>query len=127
MSSATIACPTCHALVSVPSSLAGKSALCPKCKTVIAGCPQPLPTEPMPPAAATKLPRARPVEPPPVQDRPTKKAELEDAYNRYRQSCGVVAQAEASRDCRAAVQAAEATLPLVHAAVTFQRRFLKAD
>jgi hypothetical protein len=55
------------------------------------------------------------------------KSELEDIYNRYRESIGRVARAEADRDYRNAVQFAEASLPLVHPAVTYQRRFLKSD
>jgi hypothetical protein len=56
-----------------------------------------------------------------------KKVELEGLYNCYCQWCESVARAEAARDFRAAVQQAEASLPLVHSAVTFQRRFLKLD
>lgn len=55
------------------------------------------------------------------------KAELETLYNRYRQACVTVVQAETDRDYHAVVREAEASLPLVHPAVTFRRRFLKAD
>ncbi len=56
-----------------------------------------------------------------------KKAELEDAYTRYRAACVTVARAEAAHTPHDAVRAAEASLPLVHSAVTYRRRFLKAE
>jgi hypothetical protein len=56
-----------------------------------------------------------------------KKVELEDDYKKYQQMCEQIAQSEAERDFGKAIQQAEATLPVAHSAVTFQRRFLKAE
>ena len=56
-----------------------------------------------------------------------KKAELEETYERYRRACLGVARAEADRALSDAVLEAAAALHLVHPAVTYQRRFLKAD
>jgi hypothetical protein len=56
-----------------------------------------------------------------------KKAELEQAFERYRRSCEAAARHESARALHDAVREAEASLPLVHPAVTYQRRFLKAD
>jgi hypothetical protein len=55
------------------------------------------------------------------------KTELEELHNRYHDSVGRVAQAEAKREYQAAIELAEASLPLVHPDVTYQRRILKSD
>lgn len=55
------------------------------------------------------------------------KAELADAYARYRLACVAATQAEAIRDFRAAVGAAEAALPLVYPAAAYRRRYLKVE
>lgn len=53
------------------------------------------------------------------------KTELQRDYDRYEQIRRGVAAAEAAKDYPAVVRQAESALPLLHAAVTFQRRFLK--
>ncbi|MDY3550975.1 hypothetical protein R5W24_000045 [Gemmata sp. JC717] len=55
------------------------------------------------------------------------KAELEAGYERYRAACAATTQAEARNDLRGAIRTAETSLPLVHPAMAYRRRYLTAE